>query len=327
MFRKPQISETIKTRAQQSSVFFALMSENSIRSEWVMFELGAAWVREQKIIPIFLPGTSFEQVPGPVKLFSGIPTNDETNEKLSEIFMEMMKEISEFNGVEQKTGARPQQKLNNFLNIIRKNAHQRPIENASEDTGEIIVQISPTQPKARQADSLAFIGSHERDAGLIYCLSDYCVTYFLTPEHSLDDKLSYKAYKLILEILNQLDIDIPTDFSNFIEPSNKTSSARLSLLNKAKIILEHILLEPYDLGNEAIYNGPHRTHAEYFYFPFNTQNLIDSRPGLGLDYFILSAKKLGVQEEIITKKDSDGHLNLQVARANVREYFKKAANI
>jgi hypothetical protein len=55
------IDETLVLGLRQCDVLLVLISPNSVRSDWVKFELGAAWALDKEIIPVVL--ASVKKVP------------------------------------------------------------------------------------------------------------------------------------------------------------------------------------------------------------------------------------------------------------------------
>lgn len=61
------ISEALKDNIGSSSAVFAILTQESIKSEWVIFELGASWALSKIVIPILAPGLTDKNLPGPLK--------------------------------------------------------------------------------------------------------------------------------------------------------------------------------------------------------------------------------------------------------------------
>ena len=49
-----------------------LLTQHGLASDWVLFELGAAWGKGKKIIPILGPGLKVEDLPGPLKNYKPV---------------------------------------------------------------------------------------------------------------------------------------------------------------------------------------------------------------------------------------------------------------
>lgn len=55
------ISSAVRDAIVRSSAVVVLLSPNSLRSEWVQFEIGAAEALEKKIIPVIVSGEHLEK--------------------------------------------------------------------------------------------------------------------------------------------------------------------------------------------------------------------------------------------------------------------------
>lgn len=60
-------SEELGLELNSAQLVIALLSPNSINAEWVLFELGAAWGRNCKTIPLLTGGLTMDDLPGPLK--------------------------------------------------------------------------------------------------------------------------------------------------------------------------------------------------------------------------------------------------------------------
>ena len=58
-----EVTDQIRLDLQECEIFFSVITKNSLRSKFVLFELGAAWALQKKIIPITGPGASFQNMP------------------------------------------------------------------------------------------------------------------------------------------------------------------------------------------------------------------------------------------------------------------------
>ena len=74
---RERISEAVRALMNESVAVFALLTPRSLRSEWVLFELGACWASSKQLVPILGPGLSPAQLPNPLEKRSHISIVDE----------------------------------------------------------------------------------------------------------------------------------------------------------------------------------------------------------------------------------------------------------
>lgn len=61
-----EADKELRSELLRSSVFVALISPNSIKSTYVLFEMGARWGAKLKILPLLIPGAAPELLGGPL---------------------------------------------------------------------------------------------------------------------------------------------------------------------------------------------------------------------------------------------------------------------
>jgi hypothetical protein len=69
-YREPDnvdISEVLRDHLVQSSCVLAVLTPNSLKSPWCLFELGGAWVRATQTYPLLAGGLSKEDLPAALK--------------------------------------------------------------------------------------------------------------------------------------------------------------------------------------------------------------------------------------------------------------------
>ena len=57
---------------EEDIALIGLLTKHGLASDWVLFELGAAWGKGKKIIPILGPGLKVEDLPGPLKNYKPV---------------------------------------------------------------------------------------------------------------------------------------------------------------------------------------------------------------------------------------------------------------
>ena len=60
------IEESVKREAFGAEAFVGLLTPNSLRSTWVLFELGARWGADKRIVPVLAKGSSVSDLDGPL---------------------------------------------------------------------------------------------------------------------------------------------------------------------------------------------------------------------------------------------------------------------
>lgn len=74
-FGKRWLAE-IEEALKEAKLMFAFCSENSVKSSWVLFEIGHASGRDVKVIPVGLPGFDIGRLPPPVNALQGFTLRD-----------------------------------------------------------------------------------------------------------------------------------------------------------------------------------------------------------------------------------------------------------
>ena len=62
---------------EKSDALIVLVSKSPSKSNWVLFEVGAAWGQGKRIIPLLLPGTDFKDIPQMLQEFQVLPVKSE----------------------------------------------------------------------------------------------------------------------------------------------------------------------------------------------------------------------------------------------------------
>ena len=66
------IESYLKNEIEGDIALIGLLTKHGLASDWVLFELGAAWGKGKKIIPILGPGLKVEDLPGPLKNYKPV---------------------------------------------------------------------------------------------------------------------------------------------------------------------------------------------------------------------------------------------------------------
>ena len=66
------IHELLREKANDSGVFFVLITPSSLESGWVAFEMGAAWAMNRMTIPILGPEITHAELPEPARMWPSV---------------------------------------------------------------------------------------------------------------------------------------------------------------------------------------------------------------------------------------------------------------
>jgi hypothetical protein len=117
------IAELLKADINQAPALIALVSEESLNSNWVMFELGAAWGLERHVYPILGPNMQSRNLPGPLGNLSCIEIESpDASSRTSDLLQQLAKDLN----VESKSGGKARAKLDAFLAQYKTSARQNP---------------------------------------------------------------------------------------------------------------------------------------------------------------------------------------------------------
>lgn len=110
------IAETLRDDLALAPALIVLVTEESIKATWVMFELGAAWGLKKDIFPILAPGVQVKDLPSLLSSISCILIEEShASSRLSDL----VKQLSSMLKLELKSGGKPQANLENFVSSFR----------------------------------------------------------------------------------------------------------------------------------------------------------------------------------------------------------------
>lgn len=187
------ISQILKDDLRLSPIITALITETSLASKWMMFELGAAWALNKTVIPIIAPNLTHKDLPGPLGADSCIQI---CNPDAPSRIRDALKQISLELKVEEKTGGKSQSNLDRFLSGCHANSKQ----NRSSDQGHanlvhqlinIIKKMRGlgTKPTPRKIAKKLDVDPEIVLAHLRRMHDDLLVTYFTSEGFSMDSEL------------------------------------------------------------------------------------------------------------------------------------------
>ena len=116
-FSSASISEQLKNDLKNAGALIVLVTVDSLRSPWILFEVGSFWTTNKLVAPIVGPGLSFEDLPGPLKGYRSIRIGDEdANHQLNELVNQLNEKLSlSFTGITRRRA----NKLSAFITQFR----------------------------------------------------------------------------------------------------------------------------------------------------------------------------------------------------------------
>ncbi len=110
------ISELLKTDLNKTTGLIALITENSLSSTWVLFELGFSWATDKLVIPIIGTGLTYNDLPGPLKNYPGIQIGDKNcSHRITAAITQLATKLN----LRQETNPRKDVKRDEFIREFR----------------------------------------------------------------------------------------------------------------------------------------------------------------------------------------------------------------
>ena len=116
-FSSASISDQLKNDLKNAGALIVLVTVDSLRSPWILFEVGSFWTTDKLVAPIVGPGLDFGDLPGPLKGYRSIRISDENAEdELNELVNQLHAKLTlPFTGITR----RRKNKLKNFVTQFR----------------------------------------------------------------------------------------------------------------------------------------------------------------------------------------------------------------
>jgi TIR domain len=110
------IAEQLKVDIGATSAVLVLLTQNSLRSKWVLFELGATWALGKVVIPILGHGMAVSDLPGPLANYPSVAIDspDATNR-----IADAMAQIASTLKISQRFGGKREAKVRKFLDCAQ----------------------------------------------------------------------------------------------------------------------------------------------------------------------------------------------------------------
>ncbi|MEZ5594320.1 MAG: TIR domain-containing protein [Gammaproteobacteria bacterium] len=106
------IAELLKADISEAPVLIAMISKESVGSDWVLFELGAAWGLNRDLYPILGPSLQIKDLPGPL---SAVPCVEIESPDAPSRMSDLVQQLAEDLQVATRNGGKAQANLDNFL--------------------------------------------------------------------------------------------------------------------------------------------------------------------------------------------------------------------
>ena len=111
------IGEQLKGDLNKTTGVIALITKDSLRSTWMLFELGSVWATEKLVVPILGPGLNYDNLPGPLKNYPGVRIDDQNpSYRMTDVINQLASNLS----IQPETNARRDAKLNRFISAFKK---------------------------------------------------------------------------------------------------------------------------------------------------------------------------------------------------------------
>ena len=76
-FSSSSISDQLKKDLKNAEALIVIATIDSLRSPWILFEVGSFWTTDKLVAPIIGPGLTFDDLPGPLKGYRSIQIEKE----------------------------------------------------------------------------------------------------------------------------------------------------------------------------------------------------------------------------------------------------------
>jgi hypothetical protein len=130
--------EQLKRELLNAKSFIALLTQHSLNSTWVLFELGARWGAERHLAPVFAAGLTAEQLRGPLPGITGLSCDSDNQ------IHQLVHDIAKVLGV----GARKTHFYSTYVTALMKassDAKERGLPDKAKSETQIREQRSDTE--------------------------------------------------------------------------------------------------------------------------------------------------------------------------------------
>lgn len=192
---------TLRACINDSDVILALIPPESLRSNWVIFELGAAWAMDKLLFLFFMPGIDFRDLPEPL---SNYPSVDVEDPHAHITIVDMARDIADFLGLAERKNANVLPAIERLLETMR-NTGEPPQEQEPDDVLDMLDQLDKLTktPPLRLTSPQKELLSNGRE----FCEIEFC--YDVTTQgRTLEERTKIRAawddlFKAVATHLNQ----------------------------------------------------------------------------------------------------------------------------
>jgi hypothetical protein len=145
-----KIPETLQQGLNESDIVIGIISSNSLDSDWVLFELGAAWGMQKLVIPL-LCNIKHEYLPRPLRERNAVKAHDRGD------ILQMLETIRNRLEINQRPDTRYNRNVDELLRIVSEmNKYEKAVGDAISTADEFTSRLDQldkfinTLPKLRQ---------------------------------------------------------------------------------------------------------------------------------------------------------------------------------
>jgi len=110
------ISEQLKADIGETSAILVLLTRESLKSKWVLFELGASWALGKIVVPILGHELTTDALPGPLAAYPSVQIdNNDAPSRLADAMGQIAKTLA----LRERTGGKREAKLRAFVELAR----------------------------------------------------------------------------------------------------------------------------------------------------------------------------------------------------------------
>ncbi|MGK7899655.1 MAG: hypothetical protein AB4372_40080 [Xenococcus sp. (in: cyanobacteria)] len=129
-FSSSSISDQLKNDLNNAGALIIIATIDSLRSPWILFEVGSFWTTDKLVAPIIGPGLTFADLPGPLKGYRSIRIEDEdVSYQLNELINQLSRKL---NLKQSGVTRRRDKKLEAFISHFRAWKSQLPVLDVSQ---------------------------------------------------------------------------------------------------------------------------------------------------------------------------------------------------
>ncbi|MGK7895917.1 MAG: hypothetical protein AB4372_20470, partial [Xenococcus sp. (in: cyanobacteria)] len=147
-FSSSSISDQLKNDLSNAGALIVIATIDSLRSPWILFEVGSFWTTDKLVAPIIGPGLTFEDLPGPLKGYRSIHIeDDDVSYQLNELINQL---ASKLNLKQSGVTRRGDKKLEALISHFRAWKSQLPDLSQQENIEDLLQKVEEIETRSRQ---------------------------------------------------------------------------------------------------------------------------------------------------------------------------------